>query len=126
MPSLKANGHRLNGSGSKWIRKERRLAIYLRDHFVCQYCGRDLHAATPRDVTLDHLVPQCEGGRHESSNLITACLACNSRRQHKPWRRYATGGAVRRISRTIRRDPNIALAKAIIAGSVSREEALLQ
>lgn len=31
----------MTGSSS-WIRKERRLAIYIRDSFCCQYCGRDL------------------------------------------------------------------------------------
>jgi 5-methylcytosine-specific restriction endonuclease McrA len=56
MPTLTADGRRLNGRGSKWITKKRRLAIYLRDRFACQYCGQDLHDATPRQVTLDHLV----------------------------------------------------------------------
>lgn len=122
MPSHKANGKRLNGKGSGWCPKRVRLAIYIRDKFRCQYCGRDLRNANPREVTLDHLKPQCKGGSHEPSNLITACLSCNSRRQHTPWRRYATGGAVERIKRVIRRPLNIALARAILRGTASRAE----
>lgn len=124
MPSLKENGKRLNGKGSGWISKPRRLALYLRDRFLCQYCGRDLTTAAPREVTLDHLRPQCLGGTHVDGNLITACLSCNSRRQHTPWRRYAPAGAVERIVRTIRRVPNLPLARAILDGRVSRAEAV--
>lgn len=124
MPTLKPNGKRLNGKGSGWISKPNRLAIYLRDKFTCQYCGRDLHDANPREVTLDHLKPQVEGGTHEAKNLVTACLSCNSRRQHTPWRKYAPAGAVERIVKTIRRVPNRALALAILRGDVSRAEVL--
>ena len=45
-----------NGThGSKWIRKDKRLAIYLRDGFMCCYCGKDLHHAKPEEMGLDHL-----------------------------------------------------------------------
>jgi 5-methylcytosine-specific restriction endonuclease McrA len=124
VPSLKPNGKRLNGKGSGWINKALRLAIYLRDSFACQYCGRDLHDAHPREVTLDHLKPQTRGGSHLPRNLVTACLSCNSRRQHTPWRAYAPAGAVERIVRNIRRVPNVPLAKAILNGDVSRAEVL--
>ena len=98
----------------RWIRVERRLAIYLRDSFMCQYCGRDLHMAAPFDVTLDHLVPRSEGGSNKNENLITACRRCNSQRGSKPWTEYATGGAIDRI-RVQRSAPvNTALALAII------------
>lgn len=126
MPQLKPNGQRLNGKGSGWIPKWRRLAIYLRDRFACQYCGRDLHDAHPREVTLDHLIPQCNGGTHVTTNLITACLSCNSRRQHQVWWKYAPQGAVERIKRNRRRAIPAKLAKAILKGDVSREEARLQ
>lgn len=126
MPSLKANGKRLNGKGSSWITPVRRLGIYLRDRFECQYCGRDLHSASPREVTLDHLRPQVNNGTHESSNLVTACLSCNSKRQSKPWRSYATGGAVERIQRNRRRVPNTTLAKAIRSGTVTRDVAIAE
>lgn len=124
MPSLKANGKRLNGTGSGWIVPARRLAIYLRDRFVCQYCGTDLSSADPRDVSLDHLHPQVKGGTHESTNLVTACTRCNSRRQHKTWWTFAPPGSVKRIKTNRNRVPPLALAKAIIAGNVPKVEVL--
>lgn len=105
-------------NGSSWIRKERRLALYIRDDFTCGYCGRDLRNASPREVTLDHLLPRSAGGDNESTNLVTACLRCNSSRQDKPWADFATGGAVDRISQLRYAPVNLELAKSIIAGRV--------
>lgn len=105
-----------------WITKEKRLAIYIRDNFACAYCGCSLKNADPNLVTLDHLVPRNPlvahgGGSNEATNLVTACKSCNSSRQDKPWVDYATGGAIDRIN-TLRHQPiNIALAKALIAGT---------
>lgn len=114
------------GQGSKWIRKERRLSLNLRDNFTCGYCGRDLRMADPREVTLDHLLPRCFGGGNENENLVTACLSCNSARGSKPWADYATGGAVDRIEQLRHSPVNLPLAKAIIDGTVGdpRVEAL--
>jgi hypothetical protein len=120
MPTLKENGKRLNGKGGGWIAPPRRLAIYLRDGFLCAYCGTDLHAANRRDVTLDHLVAQIHGGTHHERNLVTACHTCNSKRQHKPWRLFCAPGAVERILRNRRRSiaRQLVLARAIIRGDV--------
>lgn len=127
VPSLTADGRRLNGRGSKWITPVRRLAIYLRDGFTCAYCGRDLRGAAPREITLDHLTCKALGGGHESTNLVTACLTCNSSRGALvAWWRYATGGAVARIKVLRRKAPNVALAKALLAGAVAREVAVAE
>lgn len=104
----------MNAHGSRWIRPEKRLALYIRDGFSCAYCGRDLHNAAPSVVTLDHLLPRIAGGSNEATNLITACRTCNSSRQDKPWVSYATGGAVDRIEQLRHAPLNLALAKAIL------------
>jgi 5-methylcytosine-specific restriction endonuclease McrA len=106
-----------NGNlGGKWISNVNRLALYLRDGFTCCYCGRDLHAVKGFDVTLDHLVCRNSGvTNHSARNLATACRSCNSARGAKPWRQYATAGAIERIERNRRRQPNRSLASAIIA-----------
>lgn len=114
------------GRSSKWITRTRRLAIYIRDGFTCQYCGRDLRNAEPREVTLDHLQPQCRNGGHGSSNLVTACGRCNYGRQDRTWWSYAPAGARVRIMKARRRTPNLKLARAILRGEVSRMEALAQ
>lgn len=104
--------------GGKWIRRERRLGINIRDGFMCLYCGADLRAYDPTSVTLDHLEARVYGGTNRNNNLITACKSCNSRRGCKDWREYAPGGAIERIQAAVLQPVNIKLAKAIIAGDV--------
>jgi hypothetical protein len=61
--------------GSKWVRRYTRVAIYLRDGYACVYCGK----GEDEDLlTLDHRVPAVLGGDNRPSNLVTACLTCNS------------------------------------------------
>lgn len=67
-------------SSGRWIRAERRLAIYLRDGWWCGGCGRDLEDLPARMVTLDHIVPRSRGGTHRTHNLYACCHDCNSRR----------------------------------------------
>lgn len=110
----------------RWIRVERRLAIYLRDSFECQYCGTSLRNSPAAEVTLDHLIPRSNGGDNTNANLVTSCRRCNSQRGSKPWLQYATGGAIDRINRQRYLPLNIALARAIIedkAGDPSVESA---
>lgn len=67
---------RIRGQGSKWCRPSTRLAIYHRDGFCCAYCGAT--AEEGAQLTLDHVLA-CElGGTNDASNLVTACLSCNS------------------------------------------------
>lgn len=65
------------GQGANWIRPDLRLALYIRDGRACVYC-----AAEPPDATLslDHWHARSEGGGNEPTNLVTACVSCNSQR----------------------------------------------
>ena len=74
----------MNSHGSKWIRPDKRLAIYLRDDVACLYCGRALKDAAPAEVTLDHLDARVNGGNNEADNLVTACRRCNSQLWNTP------------------------------------------
>lgn len=74
---------------ARWIRPQKRLAIYLRDDFQCAYCGQDLHHADAKDVTLDHLIPRINGGSNDETNLVTCCQSCNSQRQDTPLVQWA-------------------------------------
>jgi HNH endonuclease len=51
-----------------------RFDVFKRDGFACKYCG-----AAPPNVLLeiDHIIPVCEGGTNDETNLITACFDCN-------------------------------------------------
>jgi 5-methylcytosine-specific restriction endonuclease McrA len=84
----------MSTGSSSWIRKEKRLAIYLRDGFRCLYCFRDLHGADPREVTLDHLNAKHTAGHNTTGNLVTACLKCNSSRKDMPWKAFVNRGEV--------------------------------
>lgn len=101
----------------RWIRPEKRLAIYLRDSFRCVYCLEDLRSADPRDVTLDHVKAKADGGSNHESNLVTACRHCNNCRQDKPVERFAGPQTVRDIKRLTARAlrPFLVMAKALIA-----------
>lgn len=68
--------------GSKWIRREKRLAIYLRDGMACAWCGMGIEDGIR--LTLDHLIPHIHGGSNEATNLVTSCLTCNSSRGDRP------------------------------------------
>ena len=119
-----ANGN----NGSKWIRPEKRLAIYLRDRFTCLYCLKDLHGADPRDVTLDHISAGHKAGNHHEGNLCTACRSCNSAKQDIPLARFAGPETRAHIRRNAKRSlkPYLTLAKALIAGEVGFEETIAQ
>lgn len=101
------------------LRKDLRLAIYLRDSFRCVYCCEDLHGAAPTDITLDHVVAQADGGSNGPKNLVTACRSCNCSRQDKPLARFAGVETRKDIKRLTARSivKFRTLAKAIIAGT---------
>lgn len=54
-----------------------RKNILLRDHNMCQYCGR---TSVPQDLTLDHVVPRSRGGTSGWENLVACCRSCNNRK----------------------------------------------
>ena len=54
-----------------------RRNIFFRDRNRCQYCGK---VYAQRDLNLDHVVPLSRGGRSEWTNVVTACVPCNSRK----------------------------------------------
>lgn len=55
----------------------KRLRIYMRDKFRCQYCGEKKQAG---ELTLDHIFPRSRGGENSPVNIVAACLACNNRK----------------------------------------------
>ena len=66
----------------KYQRTPRRVAftrfnVFLRDRFTCQYCGEAFAASA---LTFEHVVPRSHGGRTTWSNIVTACVPCNTRK----------------------------------------------
>ncbi len=52
-----------------------RRNVFKRDHFTCQYCGRQ---PGQRDLTIDHVIPRAQGGTSTWENCVLACMECNS------------------------------------------------
>lgn len=73
--------------GSNWIRKEKRLAIYLRDNMSCIYCRKC--AEDGAELSLDHLKCRSNGGSNEADNLVCCCGACNRTRRDTPLKEWA-------------------------------------
>lgn len=55
--------------------KLNRRNLYARDRNTCQYCGSKFPTS---ELTLDHVVPRRLGGKSTWTNLVCACVACNS------------------------------------------------
>lgn len=54
-----------------------RRNLFKRDKNCCVYCG------SKENLTVDHVVPRCRGGNTTWENLVTACHACNNRKDNK-------------------------------------------
>jgi 5-methylcytosine-specific restriction endonuclease McrA len=54
--------------------------ILWRDKNQCQYCGV---IESPRDMTIDHVVPRSRGGENTWSNLVTCCKKCNQKKGNR-------------------------------------------
>ena len=56
-------------------RKITRRAIFARDRWTCQYCGRERGK-----LTVDHVIPRSKGGSSAWDNIVTCCAPCNRRK----------------------------------------------
>jgi 5-methylcytosine-specific restriction endonuclease McrA len=54
-----------------------RRNVHKRDHWTCQYCGRQPGGA---ELTIDHVVPRSQGGVSTWENCVLACIDCNKRK----------------------------------------------
>jgi 5-methylcytosine-specific restriction endonuclease McrA len=54
-----------------------RRNLFRRDGHACQYCGRQ---APPSEMSIDHVVPRCKGGKTSWENCVLSCVRCNSRK----------------------------------------------
>lgn len=51
-----------------------RWRVWERDNFTCKKCG------ARRLLSIDHIVPERDGGRTDFDNLQTLCRRCNSKK----------------------------------------------
>ena len=88
--------YKRNEVGGRWIRPEARLAIMLRDGMQCVYCGSCVEGGA--HLSLDHITPWSLCGNNKSSNLITCCLSCNSRRRDTHLSQFTTPQVIKFIN----------------------------
>lgn len=108
-----------DGNSRKFkVKKNKRLALYLRDNFTCAFCGTDMKGTDPRLITLDHIVPRASGGTDDPKNLVTACLRCNCQKKDQPIAKYAGTDKAKSIRKAARVDlkPFRDTANAILRG----------
>jgi 5-methylcytosine-specific restriction endonuclease McrA len=79
------------------IKREREKARALRktrwwkqrlSRGTCYYCGRRF---SPKELTMDHIVPIIRGGMSIKNNIATACKDCNNKKKHMlpmEWEEY--------------------------------------
>lgn len=120
--------------GAKWISRGGRLALYIRDGLACVYCGASIEEGIV--LTLDHLIPHCQGGSNASENLVTSCRKCNSSRGSRDWKTFVETVAaylnhgitaaqiIEHIETTVARPVDLAGAKALIAARGGYTQAL--
>jgi 5-methylcytosine-specific restriction endonuclease McrA len=58
----------------------KRLRIYMRDKYRCQYCGEKKAVG---ELTIDHILPRSRGGDNSPINVVTACEKCNNRKSNR-------------------------------------------
>ena len=62
--------------------------ILYRDGWTCKYCDKPGTGKNP--LTLDHVIPQSNGGPSRVQNLVTACKRCNTRKDNRPVAEFLT------------------------------------
>ena len=80
-----------------------RRYVLQRDNWTCQYCWRSFANASRsqrgKQLSVDHMIPDCRGGTDDEANLVAACTRCNGEKAQRTvleWHyglptRYAVG-----------------------------------
>ena len=58
-----------------------RAGVLVRAKGLCAYCHARLNM---RNLTFDHVVPQCMGGTTSWGNCVASCAKCNARKGSRP------------------------------------------
>jgi 5-methylcytosine-specific restriction endonuclease McrA len=71
---------------SSFLSPETYDRIFLRDDFLCHYCGFDGKASIQNwmQLSVDHIIPKRFGEDNSDNNLVTCCISCNSKTNRIP------------------------------------------
>lgn len=45
----------------------------------CYYCGKKV---SPKELTMDHVIPLIRGGKSNKGNIVPCCKDCNNRKKY--------------------------------------------
>ena len=85
-PGKKVAPRRWRGSWRPFMKWKLRRAVFVRDDWTCQICGRKvarernlkrLGLLPDQEAHCDHIIPKAKGGLDDKENLQTLCKLCN-------------------------------------------------
>lgn len=86
--SIKEDNFTLFCADDNIIAKEKSRARDLRDTAwwrkkcstgICHYCGNKY---SPKELTMDHVIPLSRGGSSERFNIVPCCKDCNNKKKN--------------------------------------------
>jgi 5-methylcytosine-specific restriction endonuclease McrA len=69
----------MNKSSVKFSRSN----VYARDQYRCCYCPPKTARKTAKELTYDHVLPRCRGGKTVWENIVSCCVEHNRRKDKK-------------------------------------------
>ena len=88
--------------------------IFMRDNFVCQWCGKKLTASS---ATVDHVFPMSRGGTNTWRNVVTCCFKCNNDKNNLTGTEYT-----KRSQKKLMRKPFIPRRGVLFRSYLEKEE----
>ena len=86
MQAYEEDGTILEGTdyqkGRKYQIANTREAVFVRDHYTCQVCGKSVKDGAV--LAVHHILPRSKGGTDRLNNLLTVCTGCHTSGNHKP------------------------------------------
>lgn len=76
------------------VSKKKRLEVFQRDNFTCQYCGKKRGEVK---LSVTHKIPLSRDNRdnfHDIENLITACRSCSSKKGYRTHEEFVSNKKV--------------------------------
>lgn len=73
IPALAAIKRFTYNKSDKTVRFSRQN-IFIRDCFTCLYCDE---VFSPKELTIDHVIPRSKGGENSWKNAASCCKVCN-------------------------------------------------
>lgn len=87
--SANTHARRRAGIGESVISAIEWQQIMNNTDWKCVYCQISL---TPKNRSLDHIIPLSKGGQHHIDNLVACCRTCNSKKGNKKVSDFSVGG----------------------------------